>query len=138
MSEQVSKETQEESDRRTPVIEWVFGAVSATLVAGLVFFLGYQALFGDARPPHLEVSIERIERIDNGVVVIIAIANRGDEAASAVTVYASAPDISGSALQKQVEFDFVAAHSKRRGAFMFSESVTTDDLHIEVGGYTEP
>lgn len=128
----------EAPDGGRPVVEWAFGAVSAVLVAGLIVHLGYQALFGDARPAALLVAVERIDRLEGASAVMVAIANRGDEAAAAVTVHASAPDASGGVARKQIEFDYVAAHAVRRGVFLFPGDVAADDLRVEVGGYVEP
>jgi len=125
-------------EARRPAVEWVFGIVSAAVVAGLLLMLAYQALFGAARPPELSISIERIDRLDRGVLVAIAVANGGDMAASAVRAHASAPDASGAVVRKRIEFDYVAAHAVRRGAFVFSGPVAAEDVSVEIDGFTEP
>lgn len=134
----MNKKEQARSDKGRPAVEWIFGSVSAVVIAGLVLFLGYQALFGDTRPPELLVSIDRTDQYNSGTTVIVSVANRGDEAAAAVTVYASASDASGRALRKQIEFDYIAAHAVRRGAFVFPGAISSDALDFEIGGYTEP
>ncbi|MFV3131572.1 hypothetical protein [Niveispirillum sp. KHB5.9] len=119
-----------------PVIEWVFGLASGVAVLCLVAFLGYQALFAVNGPAELAVAIERIERLDNGTLVTVAIVNRGDEAATGVTVNATlAPrDIP----DKQITLDYVAAHAVRRGMFHFPQPVQAGSIDIQIGGYTEP
>ncbi len=134
----MNEKEQTRSEKARPAVEWIFGSVSAAVVVGLVLFLGYQALFGDNRPPELSVSFEGVDQFDNGTVVMVAVANRGDEAAAAVTVYASTPDASGRASQKQIEFDHIAAHAVRRGAFVFPGPVDPAALQLEIGGYAEP
>lgn len=134
----MNDEGQDRSDRSRPIVEWIFGSVSAAVVGGLVLFLGYQALFGDTRPPDLFVSIEDVQEFDNGTVVTVAVANRGDEAVSAVVIYAAAPGIPELASQKQIGFDYIAAHAIRRGAFVFRGPVVRDALQLEIGGYAEP
>lgn len=134
----MNEKEQTRSDKSRPAVEWIFGSVSAIVIAGLVLFLGYQALFGDTRPPELLVSVDRIDRLDSGTAVIVSVANRGDEAAAAVTVYASASDASGRALRKQIEFDYIAAHAMRRGAFLFPGPISSDAFELEIGGYTDP
>ena len=129
---------QNRSDRSRPVIEWIFGSVSGAVVVGLVLFLGYQALFGDTRPPDLFVSIEGVQELDNGTVVTFAVANRGDKAVSAVTISAAAADASEGASEKQIEFDYIAAHSVRRGDFVFPGPVAGESLRIGCGGESEP
>jgi len=134
----MTTDTQERTQEARPLVEWIFGGVSAVIVAGLVLFLGYQALFGEARPAELHVAIERIDRLQNGTAIIVAVANTGDKAASAVIVHASAPDASGGMSQRQIEFDYVGANAVRRGAFVFTDPVAPDALGLEIGGYTEP
>ncbi|MFV3076867.1 hypothetical protein [Niveispirillum fermenti] len=121
-----------------PVSEWVFSGISGVMVAGLILFLGYQALFGADTPAELEVTIERMRTVDNGTMVMVALVNRGDEAAAAVTVNATADGRTGNAAAKQIEFDYIAAHAIRRGAFLFPPGTTPDMLTIEIGGYAAP
>lgn len=123
--------------RGRPTIEWVFAAVSGVLVLGLVAFLGYQALFGERGPANLVVSIERVERMDNGTMVTVAVANRGDKAAASVTVDAALSAAAGEVPAKQISFDYIAAHAIRRGAFLFPKAISAKDLDIAVGGYSE-
>lgn len=130
--------TEDRFDEGRPAIEWVVGAVSAILVGCLILYLGYQALFGQTRPPDLVTTVERIDKLNNGTVIMVAVANRGDEAAAAVTVFASASDASGRALRKQIEFDYIAAHAVRRGAFVFPGPISSDAVDVDIGGYTEP
>lgn len=126
------------SGKSRPAIEWVFGSASAVLVAALILFLGHQALFADARPPDLLVTVERIDRLRDGSAVTIAVANRGDETAAAVTVSASASAAAGGVSRKRIEFDYVAAHALRRGVFLFPQAVAAPDLLVEVDSYVEP
>lgn len=122
---------------KRPVIEWVVGGVSGTLVGLLILFLGYQAVFGDNRPPDLVVALERIEPLETGTLVAVTVANRGDQAAAEVMVQALRTDSPG-AVQRAIQFDYVAGHAVRRGAFLFPGHLSRDDIHIEIGGYSEP
>jgi len=118
------------------VIEWVFAGVSAVFVAGLMTYLGYQAAFGEHQPPQLSVTIERQERTDDGMRVLITVRNTGDEAASEVTVEAA---VTGSDVRKDITFDYVAPQAMRRGAFLFAESeLATGGIQLSVDGYVEP
>jgi len=124
---------------KRPLIEWIFGAVSAGLVVALVGFLAWEAVFAGSRPPELVLELTSVEPAGNGTTVKIAIANRGDEAASAVIVQASAQDASGGEpLQKQIEFDYVPGHGTRYGAFIMPGKVAAEGIRIEIGGYAEP
>jgi uncharacterized protein (TIGR02588 family) len=131
----MAKRDNEEQDAGRPLIEWVVGAISAALVAGLLLYLGHQALFGESRAAALDVSVERVASSGNATTVTVAVANRGDKAAAAVTVLASGP---GASASRQIEFDYVAAGARRRGAFVFPGAVSPDEIKVELGGYTEP
>lgn len=122
-----------------PVIEWIAGAISALVIVALVAFLVHRALFRDAVPPQLSATIEKIERIEGGTLVTVAVANGGDEAAAGVRVHASRRDAGRDAMLRQIEFDYVAGHAVRRGAFLFPDAqLAPGDLEIRIGGFIEP
>jgi len=124
---------------RRPYIEWVFGMISALLVAGLAGFLAYQAAFGEDRPPDLAASIERLERSGTGTLVMVMVVNHGDEAAADVGVEAVVASAGTDAIRKEIRFDYVAARAIRRGAFVVeSPDVEAADIALRVHGYTEP
>ncbi len=118
-----------------PMIEWAVGAVSAALVICLVGYLVQQAVSGDGRPADLRVSIEHVLQHGGTTTVAVAVSNGGDEAAAAVRVIAAGPD---EAVAREIEFDYIAAHAVRRGAFVFPGAVGENDLRVEIGGYVEP
>ncbi|WP_294923409.1 hypothetical protein [uncultured Paracoccus sp.] len=113
-----------------PAVEWVFGILSGCGVVLLLAYLGWQALFSSSHPPELTVSL-----VDIGPrVATIEVANGGDRAALAVTVLAGA----GDGPPRVVEFDHVAPHSTRRGAFGVPPGLQAGDLRLEIGGFAEP
>lgn len=117
-----------------PLVEWIVGGIACAAIAGLIGFLVFQALTGDARPPRLSVTIEAIERSENGAVVRVAVRNHGDRAAAGVTVHAA----DGSA-ERSIEFDYIAGHAVRRGAFVFPDAdIAPDRLAVGIGGFVEP
>lgn len=126
------------SPNSRPIAEWVVGILSAITVCALIAFLAYEALFGDAQPPKLTAMIDSVEQVEGGTLVVVAVANAGDQAAAEVVVAASAmdgPDAPG----KQLRFDYVAAHAVRRGAFVVEGlPAETRNLRLHVLGYVEP
>lgn len=122
-----------------PAVEWIAGALSCALVVALIAFLFYRAVSEDAPTPDLSVTIEGIEQAAGGTIVRIAVANSGDAAASAVTVHAARRDAPEGDAGRQIEFDYVAGHAVRRGAFVFPDAaIAPGDLEVEIGGFVEP
>lgn len=128
-----------DDEERRPGVEWVFGLLSALLVAGLAGFLAYQAAFGENRPPDLSASIERLERSGTGTLVMVMVVNHGDEAAADVGVEAVVGSAGTDAVRKEIRFDYVAARAIRRGAFVVERrDVDAGDVALRVQGYAEP
>lgn len=126
-----------QSENTRPMIEWIFGAVSAVVVAGLLAFLAYEAAFGNDRPPDLTARIDKVESVANGTLVVVAVSNAGDAAAAQVGVEAVVPG--EPAVSKEIVFDYLPAHARRRGAFVLEGvDVAPADLRITIHGYVEP
>ncbi len=120
------------------MVEWVIGFASAALVAVLIGFLIYRAAIGDDRPAQLEVIVEGIDATDQGDVLRITVANRGDAAATGVVVSATDRSAGDEAVAREITFDLLAARSVRRGAFLFAGPIRPDDVTVVIEGYTEP
>lgn len=131
----MTDENNDDEAERRPMIEWIVGAISAVLVICLVVYLVNHAIFAADSPPELRVTIESVLPGDDMTTVAVAVANGGDQAAAAVKVIAVGLDAE---IVREIEFDFVAAHSVRRGALTFPGRVDDGQLRIEVGGYVEP
>jgi len=122
-----------------PMIEWIFGGVSALVVAGVIGFLAFEALFGDSAPPHLQASVEKLERVQDHTLVFITVANGGDRAAAGVAVEALVQRPGAEAERQEISFDYVAAHSVRRGAFVVKDQQIGDsNIVLTIHGYVEP
>lgn len=118
-----------------PALEWVVGVISAIVVLGILTFLGYEALFGEARPPDLLATIDRADDIEGGTLFGVTLSNRGDQAAAEITVEATGTNFP----RKEIRFDYVPSHAVRRGAFMIEGSgVSAEDVRLHVHGYVEP
>lgn len=122
-----------------PTLEWIVGVVSAIVVVGILAFLSYEALFGDARPPDLVATIDRAETVEGGTLVVVTLSNRGDQAAAEIAVEASVEGDGPKRPPKEIRFDYVASHAVRRGAFVIEgPAVTAGDVRLRVHGYVEP
>ena len=122
-----------------PAIEWIFGALSACILAAIIMYLGYSAIAGDPRPPDLVATVEEIRETGNGAIVVVSVANQGDRAASRVGVEATIRSPDGSAQSRQIEFDYVAGHAVREGAFVMSrKGLARGDVTLVVHGFVQP
>ncbi|WCR18745.1 hypothetical protein [Paracoccus alcaliphilus] len=120
----------DENTGKRPLAEWIFGLLSGCGIAALILFLSWQALFSSSHAPDLVVSVIGVERKGDANIATVEVANHGDRAASAVTVLAEG--------QRVVEFDYVAAHSIRRGAVGLPGGWSAGDPSIGIGGFAEP
>jgi uncharacterized protein (TIGR02588 family) len=130
---------QKPEENRRPSIEWVFGAISAVIVAGVIAFLIFEATFGDDQGPALAAQISKVEQVGLDTLVHVAIVNRGDKVASAVNVLAVASGADEKLQAKTIQFDYVAAKGSRRGVFIFNGTkLTRNEIKVEVSGFVEP
>lgn len=122
-----------------PALEWIVGIISAVLVFAVITFLGYDALFGDTRPPDLVVTIDRLEQVESGTLVVVALANRGDQAAAEITVEATVNVDGANPRRKEIRFDYVASHAVRRGAFVVEDpAIDAADVRLTIHGFVNP
>lgn len=118
-----------------PLAETIVGTLSAFLVLAFLIFLSFQAITGDESPPDLAASPESVQRSGTGTLLRVKIVNHGEKAAAGVTVRAETGTGSG----REINFDYVAAGSVQRGAFLFdSPDVTADDVSLSIYGFVEP
>jgi uncharacterized protein (TIGR02588 family) len=128
----------DDKDAGKPRIEWIVGGVSAVLVACLIFFLTYEATVAETKPAKLVAAIERIDNVENGTLVVVAVTNHGDRAAGQVGVQAMLARADQPAA-KAIEFDYIAGHAIRRGAFVFEQQdVAPAEIRVNVQGFTDP
>lgn len=136
MAPRKQKETPKQDEKR-PLVEWAFGLASAAVIAALIAFLAYGALFGNGHPPDLRAAIEGTEPVGNGTLVRISLINMGEETAADVTVRADWPNLDGAA-SKTLRFDYVPAGSTRHGAFIIEGGdVTEAEMRLSVDGFSE-
>ncbi|MCL6708575.1 TIGR02588 family protein [Pseudomonas sp. R2.Fl] len=119
-------------------IEWITGIVSALLVAGLLGWIGYEALTNDRRPPELTIRAEGVEKIATGFRVAFEVENHAETTAAAVVVRGDLVDGGETVESVEVTFDYVPAQSRSAGAMIFSRDPQGLDMRIQPAGYTEP
>ncbi len=122
-----------------PTLEWVVGIISAAAVAGILGFLGREAIVGETQPPNLVATIDRVDEVEQGTLIVVSLSNNGDQAAAEVTLEARFAGAGTEPAQKEIRFDYVAAHGVRQGAFIIEGPAPRPaDVRLTVHGYVQP
>jgi uncharacterized protein (TIGR02588 family) len=120
---------------RKPLAETIIGLISAGAVGLLMIYLVFQVMSGDDSPPDLVASVQSAEPLDGRTLIGVTVTNRGERTAAGVTVRAQLSGDDG----RDISFDYVAAGSSQRGAFLFDRpDVTADDVSLTIYGFAEP
>lgn len=119
-------------------VEWLTGLFSALLIAGLLGWVGWEALTRQATPPDLSVTILTTEKTSGGYRVAFDIYNTATTTAAAVTVVGRLREGDRVVEENPVIFDYVAAESKSTGAVLFANDPAGRTLEIRPAGYTNP
>lgn len=121
--------------KRRPLVEWMVGIAAALVVAALIGYLLHRAIFEEAIPARLAVTLEGVEATDQGQLLHIALTNLGDTAAAAVVVSATPAD---PGMRRQITFDQIAPRSTRRGVLVFAAPIDPGEASLAIDGYVEP
>lgn len=133
------QENRRQRERQDPHwIEWLTGVVSALLVAGMLGWLGWEAIMRPTTPPDLSIHVVSTERAAGGYRVAFDIANTGTTTAAAVTVIGRIIQDGRVIEENPVVFDYVAAQSKTEGAIFFRNDPAAGEMSIQPAGYTSP
>ncbi len=121
------------------VVEWIVGLSSTLLVVAMIGFIGFEVFSEEGGPPRLAVSIldQRSKAAPNEL--LFEVANSADTTAAAVVVRGELRGSGGGdAETSEATFDYVPAHSKARGALIFTSPVDGGNAAIRVVGYADP
>lgn len=131
-------EQDEAGDGGTKRIEWAISLLSGTLVLLMFGYLVYQVIGSSDAPPDLQVSISGEGRGDAPAQLNFKVENRGDQAASTVTISLTSRNPDGAPPRSAVTLDFVPAHSEVTGAFLLNAGQAHDDMRLAVESYLDP
>lgn len=111
-------------------LEWLVGAVSGLLVAGLVGYLVWEGLSAGRTPPRLSVRAEPAP----GGELRFTIRNDGGQTATAVALSLRLEDGG----ERRLVVDYVPGHSEASGGFVLPDGVAADTARMTVEGYLDP
>ena len=129
----------EEHGERTPLLEWVAGAIGAILTLTLLGVLGWQAWTHPGEvPPEVTVRLEDVQPAGGGFVARIAGVNLSPETAAAVEVEGVLSRDGAEVETGTATLDYVPGHSEKRGGLFFAEDPREGNLRLRALGYQEP
>jgi uncharacterized protein (TIGR02588 family) len=125
-------------DAQIPFWEWVYAAIGFVLVAGTIAFLGNEALQGRNRPPEISIRTEEIISLEQGFLVRITAANRGDRTAASVKIEGELRTDGATVETTETTFQYVPGRSERKGGLFFAQDPRRMKLVVTARGYEEP
>jgi len=117
------------ADEGTPLLEWLASSLGAAFALAIMGFVLWEGITGRDVPASIRVEIARGYAVANGYALDFEAVNDGGEPAADVRVGAGGDRI--------VTFDFVPAHSRRKGTFVL-DTAPDGPPDIRVLGYREP
>jgi uncharacterized protein (TIGR02588 family) len=121
------------AEEGTPLIEWVASSLGATFALAMVGVIAWEGLTSRDNPPSIRIEVVRTYAVPNGYAVEFEAVNEGGEPAAEVRV--GALNAGG---DRSVAFDFVPAHSRRRGVVVLAAPPVDGAPQLGVLGYREP
>ncbi len=115
-------------------VEWIMGACAGVIVAGIIGFLGFEAVTRTGGRPDLRLQVVDQRDTGAGTEVVIEVRNDGHATAASVEL---AGTTNGQSL-RQVTLDYVPARSRREVVLILPHGVSGGSLKVEILGYVEP
>ncbi len=115
-------------------VEWILGTCAGLVIAGIIGFLGLEAVTRTGGRPDLRLQVVDQRGTEAGTEVVIEVRNDGHATAASVDL---AGTTDGQSL-RQVTLDYVPARSRREVVLILPPGVSGGSLQVEILGYVEP
>ena len=127
----------ERADHKVSTLQWVISGVAVVVVLGAFGLVLRAALSDGPQRPALRATADSITASDNGYLVYVTVANRGEGTAADVTLEGEL--VAGEAASTaQVMIDYVPARSSRAVTLGFPTDPRRGRLSLRFASYTEP
>src|SRR5690606_30166423 len=126
------------ADAKTPLLEWIVGALSAALVLALLGFIVMEGVTREALPPDLLVMADSVSPVAAGYLQLVTIHNDGDATAAQVHVAGALLKGDSTVEGSNTILDYVPISARRRGALQFQHDPAEYKLELRVTGFSEP
>lgn len=121
-----------------PAVEWIAGGIGLLITLGLIGFIGWQALQDPPGTPQIEIRVTSIAPQGDSHLVEITAFNRGNSTVAGLVVEGTLTLPGRPSEKSSTTFDYVPAHSQRRGGLYFRGNPREGDLEIHAKGYQRP
>jgi uncharacterized protein (TIGR02588 family) len=127
--------------RGTTPWEWAAAGVGVVILAGIVGYLIYEGIAGDAgEHPDIKVVGGAPKLMESGLFLVpITVTNSGELTGAEVGIVGTLRDRSGGTIEEsRTTFDFVPQRSEGTGGLYFTADPGKVSLELRVEGYTDP
>lgn len=138
MTRRTARESGNNSESETPLLEWLIAGIGLVLVAGVLGLLLYKAIWREASPPQITIRVNSIVPVQNGYVVQFRAINQGGSTGEGIVIGGELRHGAETVESSQTTIDYLAANSERGGGLFFTHDPRQFDLQIRALGYEEP
>lgn len=124
--------------QRTPLAEWAAAGVGLILTLAVLGYSILEAVRADGQPPRLTVEAQQVDRMDQGWLVKVKVANASTATAASVRVRGVLRRGGVVVEEGEATFDYVPGRGSARGGLMFRQDPQAHDLSLRVEAYSEP
>jgi uncharacterized protein (TIGR02588 family) len=120
----------------TPPLEWASAAVGLVLVVAVLGLTAWDAMFGVASPPSIEVRLVEVRPSPYGFLARIEAVNHGGEPAAQVVVEGVVGD-GAQAETASATFDYIPEQSSATGGLIFEHDPRPGALKLQAKGFID-
>ncbi len=119
-------------------MEWIIAVLGMAVLLVALGFILYRAVTHESKPPDLSVSVESVERGEQGYRVDFLVNNSGTQTAAAVVIEGELSNGGQSVEKSNATLAYAPANSTRRGGLYFTNDPRLYEMTIRAGGFEKP
>ncbi len=119
-------------------MEWTIAVLGMALIAVALGVILYRAITQESKPVDLTVSVESIQRSEQGYRVDFNVNNSGSKTAAAVVIEGELRKDGQSVEKSNATLAYAPANSTRRGGIYFMNDPGLYDMTIRAAGFEKP
>lgn len=119
-------------------VEWVIAFLGMALLASALGFILYRAIAQESKPASLLVSVESVERSEQGYRVDFSVRNTGTQTAASVIIEGELSKNGQSIEKSSATLAYAPAESTRRGGIYFTHDPASHEMKLRAAGFEKP